>query len=288
MPWLPTPTFIGAGHSGGTAPDSHRVPPQPSPQIVSQLPRGAQWQADPVTATDALRHAGAIGPYFAVDLEPSDAEWLPLTALIEGGAAVAERVGFVRGALATRCGVPVDGIDARAAASIHFLGLASRLVAPALGAAAVDGIVPVFGADDVRWQRVAGGPVPIGLAPGTAGTHGTRAAGVGDAAVLLLDGIVSGVVAPVMDAFADAAHVSRIVLWGNVASGLAGAASMLARSGATLELDPAAIVEAMLALPGPLHSGGAFGIDGRFFVRASCCLFYRIPNGGKCGDCVLL
>jgi ferric iron reductase protein FhuF len=23
------------------------------------------------------------------------------------------------------------------------------------------------------------------------------------------------------------------------------------------------------------------------FVRASCCLFYRIPGGGLCGDCVL-
>jgi len=22
-------------------------------------------------------------------------------------------------------------------------------------------------------------------------------------------------------------------------------------------------------------------------VRASCCLFYRIPGGGLCGDCVL-
>jgi FhuF 2Fe-2S C-terminal domain len=25
----------------------------------------------------------------------------------------------------------------------------------------------------------------------------------------------------------------------------------------------------------------------RFLVRRSCCLFYRVPGGGTCGDCVL-
>jgi ferric iron reductase protein FhuF len=44
----------------------------------------------------------------------------------------------------------------------------------------------------------------------------------------------------------------------------------------------------MLARPGPLAGAGRFDVGGRYFVRASCCLFYRIPNAGKCGDCVLL
>ncbi|MEC4021033.1 (2Fe-2S)-binding protein, partial [Streptomyces sp. H27-D2] len=26
----------------------------------------------------------------------------------------------------------------------------------------------------------------------------------------------------------------------------------------------------------------------RDFVRRSCCLYYRVPGGGMCGDCVLL
>jgi hypothetical protein len=25
----------------------------------------------------------------------------------------------------------------------------------------------------------------------------------------------------------------------------------------------------------------------RFLVRSSCCLFYRVPGSGTCGDCVL-
>jgi ferric iron reductase protein FhuF len=26
----------------------------------------------------------------------------------------------------------------------------------------------------------------------------------------------------------------------------------------------------------------------QFFVRHSCCLFYRLPGGGTCADCVLI
>ena len=28
--------------------------------------------------------------------------------------------------------------------------------------------------------------------------------------------------------------------------------------------------------------------DTSFFVRRSCCLYYRLPAGGKCGDCALI
>jgi ferric iron reductase protein FhuF len=238
-----------------------------------------------VIARDSLARAAGFGPYFAVDLDPSGDGWLPLGLLIDDPAVVRERVAFVQDALATRCGLPAAEIDARASASIHQLGVVSRLLAPSLATAAVDGVLPVLAVDDVLWQRVDSGPVPIGLCEIRDGVR------VGDpraAAQALSVGLVASVVAPVVDAFAATAGVSRIVLWGNVASALAGAASMLTRSDAVLRSDPAAIVEALLALPGPLHAAGTFGQDERYFVRSSCCLFYRIPNGGKCGDCVLL
>jgi ferric iron reductase protein FhuF len=114
------------------------------------------------------------------------------------------------------------------------------------------------------------------------------AADAPEAGARLIEGLVAVVVAPVIEAFTAAASVSRVVLWGNVASAVAGAAAMLRRSDVQLTLDPVAVVEAMLQLPGPLHRGGVFDTDGRFFARSSCCLFYKIPNGGKCGDCVLL
>jgi hypothetical protein len=244
-----------------------------------------------VTATEALSRAAAAGPYFALDLDASGPGWVPLRLLIDDAAAVTERVDFVRAALALRCRLPVEEIDARASASIHLLGLASRLIAPALGAVAIAGLVPAFGVDDLLWQRTEGGPVPIGVRAGAVDVEvadGIAVPGPPDAAAGLLDGVVRPVVAPVLDAFAGAASVSAIVLWGNVASALAGAAAMLKRSGVVLAVDPVGIVTSLLALPGPLHAAGRFDDYGRFFVRASCCLFYRIPSAGKCGDCVLL
>jgi ferric iron reductase protein FhuF len=240
-----------------------------------------------VTGSDALRRAAALGPYFAVDLDLSGPGWIPLQQLVDDPAVVRERVEHVRASLAMRCGVPVDEIDARASASIHHLALAARLVAPSLAAAAIDGVVPEFGLADVWWQRVDGGPVPVAVVGGGVALPAATAADARDAGARLIE-VVTALVAPVIEAFAAAASVSRVVLWGNVASALAGAAAMLRRSDGELTVDPVAVVEAMLQLPGPLHRGGVFDPDGRFFARSSCCLFYRIPNGGKCGDCVLL
>ena len=37
----------------------------------------------------------------------------------------------------------------------------------------------------------------------------------------------------------------------------------------------------------PLSDTGTLGPDGEGFRRRSCCLYYRVPGGGLCGDCVL-
>ena len=68
--------------------------------------------------------------------------------------------------------------------------------------------------------------------------------------------------------------LSRRLLWGNVASALHAAPRVL-------ELPAAASwAQEMLALP-PLRGEMAVG------RRATCCLFYEVPGGGLCGDCVL-
>ena len=237
-----------------------------------------------MTATEALRQAGRLGPYFAVEAQATGPGWRPLADLVHDAAVVGERVSFVRSALAARCAVPVEAIDARAAASIHFLGLASRLVAPSLAVATLTGAVATFDVADVAWQRVDGGPVPIAVTEPEAVPVDDAAA----AAAALEQGVLNPVVAPVLAAFGAAVGVSPIVLWGNVASALAGAAAMLRRSDARLVLDPVEVAAAVFARPGPLAAAGRFGVRDRFFVRASCCLFYRVPNAGKCGDCVLL
>jgi hypothetical protein len=60
---------------------------------------------------------------------------------------------------------------------------------------------------------------------------------------------------------------------------------MVVRSGAEIRLDPVAIARATTA-HGVLEPMGQW--SGDTFARNNCCLFYKIPGGGKCGDCVLI
>jgi ferric iron reductase protein FhuF len=78
------------------------------------------------------------------------------------------------------------------------------------------------------------------------------------------------VLAPVVDGIG----LSPRLLWGNVASALHAAPRVL-------ELPQAGAWAAeLLAMP-PLR-GEMLGDR-----RATCCLFYEVPGGGLCGDCVL-
>ncbi|MYT23087.1 Fe-S oxidoreductase, partial [Streptomyces sp. SID7760] len=82
--------------------------------------------------------------------------------------------------------------------------------------------------------------------------------------------------------------VSPKVLRGNAASGLVGALRVLLDR---VPGGPAVSLAAeLLAEGGPLGDAGAFVHEeglGVAFVRRSCCLYYRVPGGGLCGDCVL-
>src|SRR6202042_3881788 len=103
--------------------------------------------------------------------------WRPLSVLVTDPAVLSERVEHARGVLARSAGVAPAGIEERAVASIVFLGLASRLVSPSLGAAVVGGVVPELALADLWWRPVAGGPLPLAarLASGTAvGDLGSR------------------------------------------------------------------------------------------------------------------
>ena len=93
-------------------------------------------------------------------------------------------------------------------------------------------------------------------------------------------------------AFGTQFRVSPQVLWGNVASALAGAAGMLAE-GFPARAQAAGQLTAAILRQGPLRGTGELvqpdaAVARRFLVRRSCCLFYRVPGGGTCGDCVLV
>ncbi|MCW2495018.1 (2Fe-2S)-binding protein [Jatrophihabitans sp.] len=220
-------------------------------------------------AADALARVSAIGPYFAVQLGADDGPWRQFGELLDP-AVLRENVDGVRRVLSERTRIPVADLDLRACASTHFLGLASRLLAPALGAAALTGHVPLIEVDGLRWQRVGGGPVPIAV---VAAREGER------------NGPVSPPIGQLAAAFAATFALSPHVLWGNVASALNGAATMLLRSAEPLLVDPVAIVRTSLAQQ-PLLGRASY--ESGSFRRNNCCLFYKIPGGGMCGDCVLI
>lgn len=218
------------------------------------------------TPADALRAAAVFGEYFA-SVERDAADGLLLADVCADPAPLHAWVTATRQALADRGGVSLDAIEGRAAASIWFLGCAARLVSAPLGAAVSSGTVPRLTPDGIRIR--ASGPVSFETA-----RTGTE----------LYDDVVEPVLGPLVDAVAPEFALSRQVLWGNVASGLAGAAAVVRLARPDLGARAHAVLAG--ALDGELlRDTGRLTAAG--FRRRSCCLYYRLPGGGICGDCVL-
>jgi FhuF-like iron-sulfur protein len=247
-------------------------------------------RADP---WEALVAAASAGPYFAVEPWPGGTQWRPLSGLVSDPAALSELVDNARRVLAASAGIAPAEVEQRAAASVVFLGLASRLVSPSLGAAVAGGVVPSLALADLWWRPVAGGPLPLAARLSSGAAVGGLASGQQFAAAWLLsENCVQGLAAPLAAAFRTTFRLSPQVLWGNVASALAGAAGQLAaafpeRAEAAGRLTADMLEQGSLRGTGELVQPDAARPE-RFLVRRSCCLFYRIPGGGICGDCVLM
>jgi len=240
----------------------------------------------------ALAQASSVGPYFTIQPLRSRLQWQPLSALISDPVVLAERVGGARTVLARGAGIAVDQVEVRVAASIMFLGLASQLVSPQLGAAVVAGVIPQLALDDLWWRPVGEGPWPLAARPagGTAIGQLATSSQLDDAAIMLSEQI-ERVTGPLAASFGSVFRLSRHVLRGNVASALAGAAGVLARAFPQRTVVVARLTERIAGMS-PLRGTGRFlqpypDQRGIYFVRRSCCLYYRMPGGRTCGDCVL-
>ena len=222
----------------------------------------------------------ALGPYFAVEVHrpgsPLRPPWQPLGELVGSPEALAGRIGEVRERLAAAAGRPAADVEFRVAASIAQLGLCARLLSPALGAAAAGQVLSVDAAQ-ARWVPALGGPFRLSLAD-------TAVAAEAGAATptALLAGPVTQIVRAV-----QAMAVSPQVLWGNVASAVNGAATMIAAVRPDLTGPAAEAAAAMLRYP-PL-AGTYRGHPLRGFRRRNGCLIYRLSPSppAYCGDCVL-
>jgi hypothetical protein len=224
-----------------------------------------------------IRHAlAAFGPFFAVDGHPFDtppaAPWRPLDVLAGPGGALETRVGRVRAALAAGGGRSPDQVDQRVAVSVAQLGLVARLIAPAIGAAALGSSLPTAAAH-LWWQDQLGGPFPLSLPlDRPPGREPLRLAG-------------SAVEAITVGCLRDF-EVSPLVLWGNVASAANSAAGLVGAARPDLAEAARAAADALLA--DDRVEGGALRA-GPGFRRRSCCLLYRLTGStaAVCGDCVL-
>ncbi|MGW0750109.1 (2Fe-2S)-binding protein [Streptomyces sp. NPDC002587] len=215
-----------------------------------------------------LRQLASVGPFFTVPYgkEPPGSGFRPLTALY----------GEHLEPYTTEVGRRIGSGPGRTAASTAQLGIASRLWSIGLGCAALAGRVPDLAADRVWWRLPGAGSLELWLPE-----PGELPAGE-------LGGSVLGNLALLDAGLRDRLRVSPKVLRGNAASALVGALRVLTdRVPGRAAVDLAA---ALLAEGGPLAGTGTFVHEdglGVAFVRRSCCLYYRVPGGGFCGDCVL-
>ncbi len=220
-----------------------------------------------------LSELADVGPFFALrtGAVPPDAAAgrLPL-----GPDAVRARVAVVGERLGTA--------ETRVAASVAFQGIAGRLLSIVLGSAVLTGRVPDLAAGDLRWSPVAGAPddlwspSPAALPPGAEGR------------------VLRELLVPLHDATREVASVSSRILWGNAGSALAGSLRVLhgwclargrdADAERAVDVARDLLADPLLRDTGVLRTRGA---GGPTFLRRTCCLYYRVPGGGLCGDCVL-
>ncbi|MFI8237111.1 (2Fe-2S)-binding protein [Streptomyces sp. NPDC085866] len=168
--------------------------------------------------------------------------------------------------------------EPRVAASISQQGLAARLWSPALACASLYGLLPDLDPRLLRWDAAATAPDDLWLTevrplPGDAAT--------------LADTVLHGHLEPLGETLRSRYGVAAGLLWGNAASALAGAARELDRwaraEGRTEVADRARGLTGELFAHPLLRATGTRA--GTAFRRRSCCLYYRVPGGGVCGDC---
>jgi len=198
--------------------------------------------------------------------------------------------------LAAQTGRQLGTGEKRVAVSTLQLGYAARLWSPALACALAHGIVPdlgglevASGAEVVSGAKVASGaevasgePLRLRL-PVTAGWHSPDSGP--ELAGLLYRVVVTGHLEPLAAGLRG--QVASGLLWGNAASAMIGSLTVLASARPALAEAARSIARELLGT-GLLRGTGQLTESGLEFRRNSCCLYYRVPGGGLCGDCSLL
>ena len=219
--------------------------------------------AEPALLRATLADVARIGSFFVLSVGDDGREWRPAAALYSGS---------LRG-LVDHTARQLGVTEARVAASTVQLGYAARLWSPVLACALAHGVVP----DLSQLEVDAGPPVRLNVPE----PHGWQAP---DLATLAYRMVMTEHLEPM--AAALPVKVAAGLLWGNAASAMTAALRVLAAvrpglSGAAREM------AGKLLGMGVLRETGELTGPGLEFRRRSCCLYYRVPGGGLCGDCPL-
>jgi hypothetical protein len=242
-----------------------------------------------VPTDTALRDLAAFGPFFAVHTHSPgsvpDQPWRAMSELVEDPRILRDRVAAVRAQLAATSGQSPQAVELRVAASVTHLGLVARLVSPALAVAVTTGQLLKLDLATTRWQPILGSAFPLSVPlPRDAGTgsyHTKRLA------CLLARHILDGPIRDLVEATIPLS-VSQRILWGNVASAVNGALSMIATRQPPWAEQSQVLTSLLLDQP-PLRNTSMATTTGNF-RRRSCCLIYRAAptaTGAVCGDCIL-
>ncbi|WP_392749912.1 (2Fe-2S)-binding protein [Streptomyces sp. LN590] len=170
--------------------------------------------------------------------------------------------------------------ERRVAASVAHLGLAARLWSIALGPAVLSGRFPDLSPAALHWDPQHSAPDDLWLdsadtLPGTADR--------------IRECVQYGHLVPLAAAVQRDGHIAPRLLWGNAGSALAGALRELITWARAHHRPDAAHRARTLAAElfdhPDLRTTGTPHTPA--FRRNSCCLYYRCPGAGLCGDCVL-
>jgi iron complex transport system ATP-binding protein len=221
--------------------------------------------SDPAAIT-ALAELCDVSRYFALGSGPRNDGWRPVKQLYDDTALLAEIVDRVKARM--------DVTEQRVAASTFFLGFAARLWSIGVGTVAGYQLLVDLPPERLLF-RERDGQVALHLEhPEAAQRDDLRSA----LAALVLDRHLD----PLAVALRRLGPISEKLLWGNSASALLGAALVFDRDRATTS--GWQLARSICADP---RLSAAVCFDDSGYRRTSCCLYYRTPHGGLCGDCAL-
>jgi ferric iron reductase protein FhuF len=226
-----------------------------------------------------------IGDFFTLD-RPGLAG-VALSELVDSPEVYTSRIAATRGALARLIDRNPDELPRRPIASLVFLGISARLVAPAVAAVALDRLAPELRLEDVTAAELADGRLVLGLTRFHA-LNQVPTPPISDLVALIGEHLIEVQIGRLVDAFSSRDALHPRLLWGNVASTVASAAKLInqrhpGRSDVTVKIARLLLDRPPLARCGHLTQDSS-GIDYR---RFSCCLYYQFPGAGTCGDCPL-